>query len=159
MVRYQRPLVEEVTFNDPHRNYTPGTDGVRIGDVAADATITVTDTLVEDVTSPVVGDIWPELTPMYFDSGVPKLWKVWTSGQPVEAFMLSTLGLSSKFFGRPQLHTTLETAQRLLMNGSVDAQSVYVPEGETRAALDTEMSATSRERNFEILNLPNDQAH
>lgn len=158
MVRYQRPLIEETSWDDPHRNYTSADGGIIMVDCAADTAITVTDTFVESVTAPVVGDIWPELTPMYFDSGVPKTWKVWTAGEAVEGFLVSD-GLSSKFFGRPQLDVALETSQRLLIAGEVDAQSVYVPEGETRAALDTAMASTTRERQFIIRNLPNDQFH
>lgn len=158
MVRYQRHLIEETTWDDPHKNYTPSNDGIIMADVAADATITVTDTFVETVSSPVVGDIWPELTPMYFDSTTTDLWKVWTEGEAVEGFMVSD-GLSSRFFGRPQLKVDLETSQRMLIAGTVDAQAVYVPEGETRTALDAALASTTRERQFIIRNLPNDQFH
>lgn len=159
MVRYQRPLIEETSWDDPQQNYTSNDGGIIMADVGPPTiTITVTDTFVESVASPVVGDIWPELTPMYYDSGVSEMYLIWTAGQPIEGFMLSG-GLSKRFFGRPQLHTTLETSQRMLIAGEVDAQSVYVPEGETRAALDTAMASTARERQFIILNLPDDQFH
>lgn len=149
-----RALVSNSDRGD-YKKYFVEESHVRV--VAADPAITMTGTLVEDAVLPERGDIWPKLTPMFYDD-VVKFWKVWTNGRAIESFLLGATGDSDNLFadnrtGRLQMFTGFEVQALMMYKGYVHSDDVYLPPGETLTNLHAALSNTLREDNIHVYGL------
>lgn len=158
-----RDLIQRDTFGNPHKNYEA--KHVQVCTYAARAgfdtgvAISDTETKIEDVNNTATagrqGDMWPELTPVYLDSGAsPPNWVVWTNGNPIEGFKLSQEGLSQELYGRGRMFDANESLHRTLLEGQVDRDAVYLPPGQTQANLDAALATHCRGNNINVYNLP-----
>lgn len=99
-----------------------------------DPAITQFDSCVEEVAVGERGDIWPLMTPVYYDD-VQGGWLVWTVGQQIEGFLIGKTGLSTKgYYGDRQGRLKLdavECVQGLVMqSGQVWYPDLFLPPGE-----------------------------
>jgi hypothetical protein len=148
MVLKQRDLIQRFTRDD-HKRYSVTRALPMV--FAADAGITVPNTRVEDNAG---GDIWPCLTPVFFDDSVG-FWKVWTNGKSIEGFLLGATGLSTELFadnrtGRLQLFTGNEVQGLVLLRGTVHAADVFLPPVETQPNLDLALQSGLREKGIDV---------
>ncbi len=128
---------------------------------ARDTAITATKSLVEDVALPDRGDIWPQLTPLWFDDtyGTEGAWKVWENGRSIEGFLLGATNMSGQLWaenrtGRLRLYADSEVQGVILEAGDVDATDVFLPPGETQANLNAALRSSGlREDNIKVYNL------
>lgn len=111
---------------------------------AADTTITLTDTDNEELVATGGftyqtggaaasdrGDIWPHLTPCYYDAGA-SAWKVWVEGQAIQGFILgSTLDSNQHGYenvgGRLQLDGSTTVQGLVMLTGDFDYNDVFLP--------------------------------
>lgn len=149
----QRDLIQRFTRDD-YKRYSVTRALPMV--FAADAGITVPNTFIEDNAA---GDIWPCLTPVFFDD-VAGFWKVWTTGNAIEGFLLGATGLSTELFadnrtGRLQLFTGNEAQGLVLLRGSVHAADVFLPPGELQGNLDDALRTGLREKGIDVDMLDN----
>lgn len=126
---------------------------------APDGAITHTDTLVEALTPPDRGDVWPLLTAVFYDDLVSG-WKPWTFGRSIEGFMLGASGVNSNGgpytfnrSGRQQLHTTDQTIGLVILGGQFHYPELPLPPGETVLNFQAALRSGTRENNLKIMGL------
>lgn len=125
---YQRPLYQTKDLR-PEQGYFPKESRTVV--FAADASITLTDTVVSPTSA--TGDMWPLLTPAAYDQAVGK-WKPWknTLGA-IEGFIIGATGHSTAnqhdgVSGMLQLKAGEDVQGVVMLAGEVDYNCIFSPD-------------------------------